>query len=323
MNVGMPLSHIGRAIAAAKLMLVEAVVSWLKARGLAVAFLASAARLERTVRDAITCVTDVGRVLDLTLDPPAVVRLEIEESVRRWRWRNIAARHASLQLIGGVGPDLKPIWKLLNSKFRSGSWGAAQRGAPHPILANRQWPQERCFRVGFVVDHMNCLLCFHFYPHDAPVGTLRHRHWVCQCTEPLRIKEALQVMVQRAMQTQDLVGEEFALDRGFLSPISQIFPPPHQSLTPFTWEFEPANGVVSGTIYTDGSQLGGPTPLLRQCGWAFAALDAHGTITASAYGVPPEWVDNIGGAEAWAMHAASSRAVPKSAFRVESDHVLT
>ena len=56
---------------------------------------------------------------------------------------------------------------------------------------------------------------------------------------------------------------------------------------------------------------------MRHCGWAFVAIDEEGEIVASAFGVPPEWVDNIAGAEAWAMHEASSRALPGTVFKVD------
>lgn len=90
----MPMSHWARAIATAKLVLVKSVVPWLKVRGAAAAFVASGARLGWVVRDAATCITDLEQLLSLTLDPPAVIRVDVEESVRRWHWRNVAVNHS-------------------------------------------------------------------------------------------------------------------------------------------------------------------------------------------------------------------------------------
>ena len=149
----MPMDQLNRAISTAKLILIEAVAPWLKVRGPAAAFIAPAARFEWPVRDAVVCITDGGRALNLTTDPPAVVTREIEDSVRRWRWRNMAARHPSVQLLGGEGPCLNPIWKLLRPRAKLDRWAAAERGAFHSVLTNRQWPQGRCFRASFVVDH--------------------------------------------------------------------------------------------------------------------------------------------------------------------------
>ena len=78
----------------------------------------------------------------------------------------------------------------------------------------------------------------------------------------------------------------------------------------FHWVVEPEGGMIQGTIYTDGSALDGPSSVLMRCGWAFVAVDSEGNITASAYGVPPPWVDDIGGAEAWALLQAAMRAMP-------------
>ena len=87
------------------------------------------------------------------------------------------------------------------------------------------------------------------------------------------------------MNLQDVTGEDFALDRRLLSPISHIVPPPSLCDT-FEWDVQPEDGVVRGTIYTDGSQFHGPTPLLRLCGWAFVALNDQGMVFASASGLP-------------------------------------
>jgi hypothetical protein len=57
--------------------------------------------------------------------------------------------------------------------------------------------------------------------------------------------------------------------------------------------------------------------MLRRCGWSFVAVDRVGNVTAAAYGLTPDWVDTIGGAEAWALFQAMSRAVPGSSFRVD------
>ena len=78
----------------------------------------------------------------------------------------------------------------------------------------------------------------------------------------------------------------------------------------FKWVVEPEGGVIEGTAYSDGSFLDGLIPELARGGWAFALLDDDGKITASAYGVPPPWIKDIGGAEAWAVLQVGLRAVP-------------
>ena len=63
----------------------------------------------------------------------------------------------------------------------------------------------------------------------------------------------------------------------------------------FRWVVEPEGGIIEGTAYSDGSLLDGPIAELARCGWAFAVLDGNGKLVASAYGVPPPWIKDIGG----------------------------
>ena len=47
-----------------------------------------------------------------------------------------------------------------------------------------------------------------------------------------------------------------------------------------------------------------------RCGWSFVVLDSNGVDAAAGAGAPPPWITEIGGAEAWAMFQAASRAFP-------------
>ena len=62
--------------------------------------------------------------------------------------------------------------------------------------------------------------------------------------------------------------------------------------------------MVDGQVYLDGSARDGPTPELVRLGWAFAVLGNNGRIIAAAYGVPPPWIVDIGGAQALALYQA-------------------
>jgi hypothetical protein len=73
---------------------------------------------------------------------------------------------------------------------------------------------------------------------------------------------------------------------------------------------EPEGGFIEGTAYSGGSLRDGPIVELGRCGWAFGVLDDSGRIVASAHGVPPPWIKDIGGAEAWAALQVGLRAVP-------------
>ena len=60
-----------------------------------------------------------------------------------------------------------------------------------------------------------------------------------------------------------------------------------------------------------------------RCGWAFVVICPEtGEVIASAMGVPPPWITDIGGAEAWAMLQAALRVMPgkRSRFEVATSH---
>ena len=78
----------------------------------------------------------------------------------------------------------------------------------------------------------------------------------------------------------------------------------------FKWVVEPEGGMLEGIAYSDGSFLDGPIPELARGGWAFVVLNDDGVIVASAYGVPPPWIKDIGGAEAWGVLQVGLRAIP-------------
>jgi hypothetical protein len=62
--------------------------------------------------------------------------------------------------------------------------------------------------------------------------------------------------------------------------------------------------MPSGTIFTDGSLIDGGWAGCQSPGWAFVAINEHGEVLAAAYGVLPQWIDTIQGAELWAVHMA-------------------
>ena len=86
----------------------------------------------------------------------------------------------------------------------------------------------------------------------------------------------------------------------------------------------PKGGRIVGRIYTDGSMLDGPELFLARCGWSFVALDEQGNVTAIARGVPPQWIDDIHGAEVWAMVQAALVATPgQCTYHCDCESVVT
>ena len=70
----------------------------------------------------------------------------------------------------------------------------------------------------------------------------------------------------------------------------------------FNWHIRPSKLPVVGQVYPDGSCRDGPTQELKRCGWSFVIVDSDGHIAVAAFGVPPPWTNDIGGAEAWALY---------------------
>ena len=95
--------------------------------------------------------------------------------------------------------------------------------------------------------------------------------------------------------------------------------PPKPTEDTFVWVLRPPDGILTGTIYTDGSRLDGLVTLLAVNGWAFVAGDDNGKTTAIARGIPPPWINDIPGTEAWAVLQAALRRAPDAPLRIDCE----
>ena len=250
------------------------------------------------------------------------------------------------------------IWSLLRSKEQSGRWNHHFKGALKSAIAGRQYTQSRCYAAGFAT-HKACLVCLHHLtaerctgngsailpgpepeakygkrkrrakfddshltatpPDDilarCPIGNNHHRAWTCPHTEDQRSRGVGDHIVAAALKMN---GNDPLGDRG-LYPLHNMAIPPRSTEATFTWILRPPGGILTSTIYTDGSRLDGLVALLAVNGWAFVAVDASGTVTAIARGVPPPWIDDIPGAEAWALLQAAQRRTPDVPIRVDCE----
>ena len=128
----------------------------------------------------------------------------------------------------------------------------------------------------------------------APNGTLAHRNYLCEALSGDRAKYAPEAMVQTA---KNQPSDNLALERALHPSIAHTVPPPAVDAT-FQWHVAPPGGTFLGKVYTDGSRLDGPSPLMARNGWGFVVLNDDNVIIASASGLPPEWVDDIPATEA-------------------------
>ena len=306
-----------RLAAAAKEKVAKSNFSWALVRGPAAAFVASAVRIGWSVVDAFTVVTDRAVELDLRVDPPAHVVQLIVESVWRWRWRRVEAKFPHLaQEGGGHGPFIEPIFKLLSAK-PSASWGASHQGALRSVLANRQWTQTRLHRAG-LASTRNCRLCVEYGlcdpedPHPQWTGHAFHRCFTCKVTQPFREENAPRWLLQKVAS---LLNDQWLVPAASIALYTRAMAPhprPRLRSRPvvetFEWVVHPADGMVGGEVYVDGSRLYADHDLFGMCariGYAIAIYDAGQNLLAAARGVPPDWIHGIHGAELFGLLQAT------------------
>ena len=88
----------------------------------------------------------------------------------------------------------------------------------------------------------------------------------------------------------------------------------------FEWIKQPVNGIAEGTVYTDGSLLDNQIQfagMVARRGWAFAAFEADGSMSAAARGRPPIWAEGIHATELWALLMAVQSSAPSCPLRID------
>ena len=156
-NLWLPVHLLQQSLADARVRLANAKRPWSIVYGPAAAVLATLKRVGWIISTACTLTTDTGQGFDMRFDPPVVIARGMNEAVRRWRWRTIAAAHPSLS---ACGANIGPIFKLLSSRQNDEDWGPLFAGSLKSVLAGRQFPQIRCFQAGWS-SHSRCIFCLH------------------------------------------------------------------------------------------------------------------------------------------------------------------
>ena len=156
------------------------------------------------------------------------------------------------------------------------------------------------------------------YSHDdiiaAPVGSLQHR--ICECPVIQRHRERLGPSLMMRFQhgaIPEPIQEVFS---------TALFPLPRPKIDnnppgegSFQWVHnEKSSQYIKGRIYTDASRVDDDHPDTVRLGWAFVVLDSRNHVTAVARGVAPHFVEDIPGAEAWALLQVATIAMPGSTF---------
>lgn len=142
----------------------------------------------------------------------------------------------------------------------------------------------------------------------VPKGTLMHRNWACPT-----LKVEREAHVDRDTIIRANAGSRWDGHLEWVRGLTPMMPKPtlqRACKESFHWVVRPAEDLLQGSVYTDGSMLDGPDLLTARCGCSFAVIGDSMDIVASARGVRPPWVYDIHGAEVWALIQAAMRAFP-------------
>ena len=240
---------------------------------------------------------------------------------------------------------MEPTWQLLNCKTNTSYWNAQHKGSLKSAAAGRQYPQVRVCKYGWSL-HSKCLFCLQDIVDDdagkesgtcgkgvretvkatddqiarAPVGDYMHRIWTCPRLEIPR-KQMTSEQDLRVVKDVDVRGHP-AWERALVA--RPPLPRRRKSeVETFVWHVKPKSMPIKGIIYSDGSARDDPIKELVRCGWAFVVVDEEGQVIAAAYGLPPPWIDDIGGAEIWGLRQAMLVTTPCSPAWVDCLPVLT
>ena len=312
--------QISRAFAAANAKLHRGKASlWSKVAGPASAVLASAWRMGWKFNCAFRVRDDRGELYDMRVDPPCRIIAAVVRSIRRWRTARIAsafpclshftttryhpAAGAIITLNRGVFDHAKVLARTLRD-LRNGK-AVAYRSSQHgcaPMLMSAisggQWPQVRLAATRRFTDDDRCQLCL------SHVGTLVHRY-TCPATMPVEgwrhdscddIKAALKL---------DDHQLHVLLTRGIA--LSFIHIPPRPDRESLHWLCGSGDNLdANATVYIDGSATDPTEPEISRLGFALAIVNSDGHLCALANGVPPPWIQDSAGSEAWALYVVLS-----------------
>ncbi len=342
-----PIKMLDVAIASARLRLARALRPWAAVHGPAAAAVATAARIDWSFVDAATIRTHDGRVLRLDTDPPVVISRRVEAAVERWRANRLERTYPHLESGGAAaGAYLAPVANLMHRNAATEAWGPRQRAALRSAVVRGQWPQHRLCIARLATSPV-CKFCEHDHGEDEddvgaeavsiPSGTEFHRVYECRPNLQivrahliaagahdvleglLEVRRQAQAAAAAAADDATAIPALVAWTRALLpSPLPQV--PARPAEGTWHWHVQPTQFPVDGKVYSDASLLDGPDPVIERFGWAFiiASRDPPHGILAAAFGIPPDWIDNMNGAEAWAIFMATSVADPFASYTTDS-----
>jgi len=227
-------------------------------------------------------VTDLGVKLDLMYLAPGMVSQLAETAAGR-----ATDRHALLRQNGNsptkyIGPLFWDQMLPLLDGPKKPTWTKRSQAAYRALVSNTHWPQARQARHDSTRTNL-CQLC------QAEAGSLWHRRYGCDASSLKRLQCTsihLRQAAARVRAVSEEAGELFA--RGVFPDLGPIAPKLLTSAeAEIQWWNKPATGLLTGTLFTDGSGRFPQWTFLRRAGWAVVQVDRFGEPVAAAYGAVP------------------------------------
>ena len=259
---------------------------------------------------AAVTIDDLGHEWDMRQDPPTAVQKAMRETARRMRVKQMGQELPHLipsvpdvsngnsdgdTLLIDLGTEAAMLAKggAAPSKSCAG-WQIKHRGSLMSAMSGGQWTQcrraaVRCWEITVKM----CQLC-----HEEE-GTELHRH-SCKAIMPHGGWMDCPPSVQELRSKLDPKRRNLLDIRGFF--VLKVPKPPSPCFDTFEWLSEPPD-VTDATLtwYIDGSLVNGKLPALATTGFAIVVTNRESDLVAWGLGVPPHWVTDAAGAEAWAL----------------------
>ena len=307
----LPIEALHKSVVKARMELAKAKRHWSVVRGPASALVATLARVGWTLVDAVTAYTDLQEEVSFLRDSPAMVKMLMNQAVRRWRWRV-----AGLEVRVGDGRGEGPLWQPVAELIAAGRWrdpvsmrvevklAAGERAALQSAVVGGQWSQCRLFAAG-LSDTADCQLCAAVGVNVR--GSLVHRIYGCPQVEArVTATRPQTVQMQGGARGRGGASEEaegygiMEWERGLVRKPSIAR---RERVETLEWVVEVRGLIRDAVVFIDGSQYDAFDEDFLTLGWAFAVF-VRGELVGLARGRPPPFVRSILAAEAWALAMA-------------------
>ncbi|CAK0863284.1 unnamed protein product, partial [Prorocentrum cordatum] len=216
--------------------------------------------------------TDDGHTLDMLIMGPRELGLLAAAGARR------ASDRAEMARLGhGAAPSMPLFWDALGQVIGPrGRFSCREKAAVVSYLSNAHWPQTRLFASG-ERGHPRCCAC------GEVRGSLWHRLLECQALAAER-RDSVSARLLRCATRVRQRGEEAG---GCFSRCWLPQPPQtawRSDAMAVMWVNRPADGLLGGRLFLDGSALDPEFECIRRAGWSIVQCDEFGILEAAVYG---------------------------------------